>query len=56
MHHDYKLLKKLQNAGKSPNDYLKHIITTLHDQGNMILKATYGPGVNNILKEWQMQH
>lgn len=55
-HHDYKLLKKLQNAGKSPNDYLKHIITTLHDQDNMILKATYGPGVNNILKEWQMQH
>lgn len=53
-HRDYKLLKKIQSAGEAPNDYLMHVITTLHDHDNIILKATYSPGVSNVLKSWQV--
>lgn len=43
---DYNQLVKLQNHGKSRNDYWQDITTTFRDNGNTILKATYSPLLN----------
>lgn len=40
---DYKQLLKMQNHGKSKNEYLENVVTTFRDNKYTILKATYSP-------------
>lgn len=42
-HKDYKQLVKLQNKGKSRNDYWQNFVSTFADNKFAILKATYTP-------------
>ena len=49
-HHDYTQLVKMQNNGKSKNDYWDDIVTTFRDNGNTILKATYAPALTELSK------
>ena len=42
-HRDYKQLVRMQNHGKTKNEYWEDIVTTFRDNKNTILKATYTP-------------
>ncbi len=45
-HKDYKRLMRLQNGGKTQNDYWVDIKTTFTDKSGVIMKATYMPLLN----------
>lgn len=47
-HRDYKQLVKMQNNGKTKNDYLGDVVTTFRDNGCTILKATYTPALFSL--------
>lgn len=47
-HRDYKQLVRMQNNGKTRNEYLSDVVTTFRDNRNTILKATYTPLLNSL--------
>lgn len=48
-HKDYKQLVRLQNHGKSKNEYISNVISTFRESKDNIIKATYTPLLNTGL-------
>ena len=48
-HRDYKQLVRMASGGKAKNEYLSYAVTTLRDNGGVLLKAVYSPVLNNVL-------
>lgn len=47
-HKDYKQLVRLQNHGKSKNEYMMNVVSSFKESKDNIIKATYTPLINSL--------
>lgn len=47
-HKDYKQLVRLQNRGKSKNEYMMNVVSSFKESKDNIIKATYTPLINSL--------